>query len=265
MKILSPICIALPHRKISSFGLLKVLDLNLSSSEYHQFTFFSYGEKKIQYYNIASGDDILITQKLTSTDEVGGKIFDLLLAISSLPPDCHISLFLPYLYCSREEIALDMFLNMLHNLGVEELITYDIHKDCDSALKIVNLSILDIIEMQKSSVNPDCYIIVSPDAGGGLRAEKFAKKFGLSYLSLEKSRNKFVTHEPITMTLSHKKAIIIDDIIDSGSTIFSAINCLEKAGIEEIEIIATHYLAKKNLIFPPSVVKITIGDSILFR
>ncbi len=207
---------------------------------------------------------MLLIQRLSAEDKVGDRIFALLLAINSLPHGCKISVFLPYLYYSRQDSALDLFLDLLQNARVQELITFDIHKEQNLPDWVKNLSVVDLLTM-----DADCIIrpIISPDIGGALRAQRLASKFGLPHLILEKTRNHSdISHKlPDNFMLGYKKAIIFDDIIDSGKTIFSAIELLQKAGFEEFEIIATHYLASSKLIFPKEVTKLTITDSIIHK
>ena len=245
---------------------MKIIDLNKDESEYHQFTSFSLGERKILYKNVTENDDILITQRIYPFESAGEKVFDLILALHSLPSNCNISLFLPYLYYSRQDkdhnSALDLLLRMLSQAGTKELLTFDIHnKNINMhGINLVNHSICDLLTSL-----PQDHIIISPDIGGYARAYELANKFGLEHAVLEKARNtSVISHNSVdgSKIKKYKKAIILDDIIDSGNTIFSAINYLEKCGIEEFEIIVTHYISREEIIFSNQVKKVTTTNSI---
>ena len=224
------------------------------------------GEKKIFYRNIEKNDDILLIQKIKTGEKVGEKIFDILLAMHSLPKTSKVSLFLPYLYYSRQDSdaysALDLFLYKLHIAGLKTLITFDIHSENINLYDInfINISIIDLI-----TTLPKGHIIISPDKGGKLRAQKLANKFGMEYICLEKTRTldsiSHICKDNISLK-RYKKAIIFDDIIDSGQTMFSTINYLKKHDFEEFQIIVTHNLSQQKLQFPPEVKKITIMNSI---
>jgi ribose-phosphate pyrophosphokinase len=245
---------------------MKIIDLNKDESEYHQFTSFSLEERKILYRNVTENDDILITQRIHPVDRAGEKAFDLILALHSLPSNCNISLFLPYLYYSRQDndqnSALDLLFRLLSKAGVKELLTFDIHNKSINmhGIHLVNHSICDLLTSL-----PQDHVIISPDIGGYARADELANKFGLEHTALEKTRNtNVISHNTAdeSKIKKYKKAIILDDIIDSGNTIFSAINYLEKCGIEEFEIIVTHYISREKLIFSNKVKKVTTTNSV---
>jgi ribose-phosphate pyrophosphokinase len=245
---------------------MKIIDLNKDESEYHLFTSFSLGERKILYRNVAENDDILITQRIHPFESAGEKVFDLILALQSLPSNCNISLFLPYLYYSRQDkdknSALDLLLRTLSQACVKELLTFDVHnKNINMhGINLVNHSICDLL-----TALPQDHIIISPDIGGYSRGYELANKFGLEHSVLEKARNtSVISHNSLDegKIKRYKKAIILDDIIDSGNTIFSAIDYLEKSGIEEFEIIVTHYISREELFFSDKVKKITTTNSI---
>ena len=224
---------------------------------------FSLGERKVSYSDIYPGDDVLLVQDLKHNEFVGQKIFDLLLSIKSLPADCNISVLLPYLYYSRQdkddETALWIFLNLLSSYRVKEITTFDIHNLNiieKSPVKITNISMIDFLS--DDILNSLYGIIVSPDVGGGFRANYLAKKLDLEYIQLykDKNRNISINSSDKEKLQRYKSAIVIDDIFDSGKTIFNAISSLEGYGIEEVDVIVTHYYGGGDIIFPKIVSRV---------
>lgn len=96
--------------------------------------------------------------------------------------------------------------------------------------------------------NKDRYVIISPDAGGGKRAEAYASILGLAYYILFKKRDyskpgsePHVSLSTVTDCVDEgKTAIIIDDIVDTMGTMVGTIKELIKYGFEEFIVVATH-------------------------
>jgi ribose-phosphate pyrophosphokinase len=94
----------------------------------------------------------------------------------------------------------------------------------------------------------DKLLIVSPDVGGLKRARNFARKLGpeVQVASMDKDRPAHNRAEVLNIfhsgELAGKKAVIMDDIIDTGGSIVAAVKALQERGVEVIAVMATHGL-----------------------
>ncbi len=93
-------------------------------------------------------------------------------------------------------------------------------------------------------------MIISPDAGRVKLTRKFAQKVGVEYALLEKDRPAqqvaeigYVIGEE---KIQGKRAVIIDDIIDTGGTLAAGAQTVLDAGAKEVYAVATHGLFSGN-------------------
>ena len=88
-------------------------------------------------------------------------------------------------------------------------------------------------------------VIISPDVGAVSRTVSFAKRLNLPVVICSKIRDysKISTIENISIIsnidLTGKIGLIVDDIVDSCSTLISCINVLKKRGVIKIFAIIT--------------------------
>jgi ribose-phosphate pyrophosphokinase len=99
-------------------------------------------------------------------------------------------------------------------------------------------------------------IVVSPDEGGIERAKKFARLINANILSLVKTRDRFTGDVSISLSeelpLKKRTALIVDDMISTGTSVIKAIELLKKNNIGDVYVICTHALllddAKEKLL-----------------
>lgn len=85
-------------------------------------------------------------------------------------------------------------------------------------------------------------MVVSPDHGGVTRARKLAEFLGTSIAIVDKRRPRANVAEVMNIIgeVKGKRAIIIDDMIDTAGTITLAAQALIDAGATEVYASATH-------------------------
>jgi ribose-phosphate pyrophosphokinase len=85
-------------------------------------------------------------------------------------------------------------------------------------------------------------VFVSPDAGGVVRARKFAEKFYCDVAIVDKRRPKAGVAEVMNLIgdVEGKHAILVDDIVDSGGTLCNAAEAIMKAGALSVRAYITH-------------------------
>ncbi len=85
-------------------------------------------------------------------------------------------------------------------------------------------------------------VVVSPDAGGVERARAYAKRLNASVAIIDKRRSGHNVSEVMNVigSVAGKKAIIVDDIIDTAGTLCNAAQAVIAEGATEVSAAATH-------------------------
>lgn len=110
--------------------------------------------------------------------------------------------------------------------------------------------------------------IVAPDGGAVERAEKFAESLGISgIVKVEKKRKSEREVEIIGVQGDiGEKAVIVDDMIQTGGTVLEVAKMLKEKGVKEISVVATHMIYSaggwKRLAQESLIKKVVITNSI---
>ena len=181
-----------------------------------------------------------------------------------------ISLITPLLYASRqhrrksrESLDCAIALQELERLGVNNLITFDVH-DPNVCNAIPNLSfdnfyptsaILQSMLDNDSSIFNNT-LVISPDMGAMERARFYAEIIGCDVGVFYKRRdlstvvngkNPIVAHVYMGTDVKDKDVIIIDDMIASGGSILEVANELRQKGAKNIHMVSTFALFTEGI------------------
>lgn len=161
---------------------------------------------------------------------------------------------------SREPISAKVLAKLLHAVGLDKVITMDLHAAqiegyYDDNTYIDNLPSMPLFAyfLNKCLIREGVdYVVVSPDAGGTKRAKKFAEYLNTdagvaSMLKTRRVHNE-IEEQKLIGEVKNKIALIYDDILDTGGTLKNAINLLLDEGAREVYIIATHAMLNKDCI-----------------
>lgn len=159
---------------------------------------------------------------------------------------------------------------LLSSSGIDLIITIDIHSVTAKDLfpmQVMSLSPATRFaeELKQISYIPDT--IIAPDEGALDRSKEMVKALGSSIpiIVMHKKREKTgVVHLEFTGDIG-KKVLIIDDMIDTGETLVSAVRMLVALGVQEIIIMVSHGLFTGDLwklLFTENVKKIYCTDTI---
>src|SRR5207237_1288562 len=85
-------------------------------------------------------------------------------------------------------------------------------------------------------------VVVSPDAGGVERARAFSKRLGSTLAIIDKRRPAPNVSEVMNIVgeVRGKKAVIVDDIIDTAGTLTHAAEAIMQAGAASVAACASH-------------------------
>jgi ribose-phosphate pyrophosphokinase len=189
-----------------------------------------------------------------------------------------INLVIPYYGYSRQErkaaprepISAKMVADVLTTAGADRVITIDLHAPAIQGffnIPVDHLTALDLISdyiRKKGIVDP---IVVSPDVGRATTAENLANILNAPFAIMIKKRpehNKSViTH--VIGEVEGRTPIIIEDLIDTGSTIVNVVEGLKERGANDVLICATHPVFSGpalQRLDHPNIMEVVITDSI---
>ncbi|KAK3904974.1 phosphoribosyltransferase-like protein [Staphylotrichum tortipilum] len=141
--------------------------------------------------------------------------------------------------------------DLLTCAGADRVLTCDLHESAYQGffdIPVDNLYARPLLQryIQQNIPNYRDAVIVSPDAGGAKRATAIADSLGLAFALIHKERRppKLTPHPKSTMTLvgavSGRVCILIDDLVDTGSTIVRAARLLKREGAARVVALLTH-------------------------
>ncbi len=146
---------------------------------------------------------------------------------------------------SRECITASLIARELENLGVNRVITLDIHNTAIGGFFVkANLENLyptkTICNYIKNNFSTDNLIVVAPDTGAMRRAQNYAEKLQVPLVVVYKERD-YSTSSKILNTIlignvKNKDCLIIDDMIATGGTIINVAKTLKENGAQKIYI-----------------------------
>ncbi|MEK9793638.1 MAG: ribose-phosphate pyrophosphokinase [Gammaproteobacteria bacterium] len=215
---------------------------------------FSDGEISVEIEENVRGQDVYIIQPLC--DPVNNNLMEVLIMADALKRSSveRISVVLPYFGYSRQDrrarsarvpITAKVVANMLTVMGVERLLTIDLHADqiqgfFDIPVDNVYATPLFLADIHKQ--NYDNLIVVSPDVGGVVRARALAKQLNCDLAIVDKRRPEANVSEVMQIIgdIKGKCCIIVDDICDTAGTLCHAADALKDEGASSVYAYITH-------------------------
>ena len=232
---------------------------------------FSDGEISVDI----SSDDIQDDKCLlihSLSDPVNDNMVTLLLTIDALKRGGanKIIVCLPYLAYTRQTHATSLIASLMHSAGVHQGITVDPHSHIENtAIPIDVLSTTQLFaDHIKATYNLCDFVIVMPDQGSIERCKHVHGVLGLrsDLIRIDKVRADAVcTVQAIHGDVRGKRCIIVDDIINTGTTLCSAADALIKHGAAEVFAYCTHGVLSGDalvLVQKSLIKKLVITDTI---
>jgi ribose-phosphate pyrophosphokinase len=227
---------------------------------------FSDGEINVEIHENVRGGDIFIIQSTCAP--TNDNLMELLVMIDALRRASagRITAVIPYFGYARQDrrirsarvpITAKIVADFLSSVGVDRLLTVDLHAEQIQGffdLPVDNVFgspiLLEDMRLQ-NFLNP---VVISPDIGGVVRARAIAKLLNDTDMAIiDKRRPQANVAEVMNIIgdVSGRDCILIDDIIDTGSTLCKAAEALKIQGAKRVFAYATHPvfsgMAAKNL------------------
>ena len=223
---------------------------------------FADGESSVEFQENIRGEDVFIVQP-TSTP-VNDSLMELLIMIDAAKRSSasRITAVIPYFGYARQDrksasrtpITAKLVANLLTSAGANRILTMDLHAGQiqgffdipvdDLTSRVVfakdikrSIGIIDDPEVEQAGT-----VFVSPDAGGVVRARKFADMFNGDIAIVDKRRPEAGKSEVMNLIgeVKGKHAILVDDIVDSGGTLCNAAKAIMEAGALSVRAYITH-------------------------
>ena len=215
---------------------------------------FSDGEVNVELLENVRGKDVFVLQPTCSP--TNDNLMELLVLVDALKRASagRITAAIPYFGYARQDrrprsarvpITAKVVANMLQAVGVQRLLTMDLHADqiqgfFDIAVDNVYAAPVLLNDLDKQKY--DDLLVVSPDVGGVVRARAFAKRMGCDLAIIDKRRPKANVSEVMNIIgeVEGRTCVIMDDIVDTAGTLCKAAAALKKHGAKRVLSYCTH-------------------------
>ncbi|NLD80356.1 MAG: Ribose-phosphate pyrophosphokinase [Deltaproteobacteria bacterium ADurb.Bin151] len=216
-------------------------------------TTFSDGETRVEINENVRGMDVFIIQ--STCTPVNVTLMELLIMIDAMKRASadRITAVVPYYGYARQDrkvaprapISAKLVADLITTAGAQRLLSMDLHAGQIQGffnIPVDNLFATPVlIDYMKKNYQDDT-VVVSPDTGGVERARAFGKRLGASLAIIDKRREG--PNEAQVMNIignvKGKRAIILDDMVDTAGTVVQAANALSDAGALEVSVCCTH-------------------------
>ena len=240
---------------------------------------FSDDEIKISVDESIRGDEVYIIQSIS--EPVNSNLMELLIMVDAVRRASakSINVVIPYYGYSRadrkarsrEPITAKLVASFLEMDGVDRVVTLDLHAD-----QIQGFFDIPVDHLRANTLlanyfikthDGDNLVVVSPDHTGVSRARKFAELLDAPIAIIDNRSPEDATTVPESVigNVKGKRAIIVDDMIDTAFKLTIAAETLKKDGATEVFAIATHAVfsgdAQKRL-QDSAIKKVIVTDSI---
>ncbi|WP_348666136.1 ribose-phosphate pyrophosphokinase [Arsenophonus symbiont of Ornithomya chloropus] len=228
------------------------LDTTLGDAEVDR---FSDGEISVKINENVRGGDIFIIQSTCAP--TNDNLMELVVMIDALRRASagRITAVIPYFGYARQDrrvrsarvpITAKVVADFLSSVGVDRVLTVDLHAEQIQGFfdvpvdNVFGSPILLEDMLQKKLINP---IVVSPDIGGVVRARAIAKLLNDTYMAIidkRRPRTNVSQVMHIIGDVENRDCVIVDDMIDTGSTLCKAAEALKERGAKRVFSYATH-------------------------
>lgn len=243
---------------------------------------FSDGEIMINIEETVRGDDIYIIQ--STSFPVNDNLWKLLIMIDACKRASAntVNIVVPYfgysrqdrIAASREPITAKLVANMLVKAGVDRVLTLDLHAVQVQGffdIPVDNLFTVPLFaeHYNQLGLSGEDVVVVSPKNSGIKRARSLAEYLDSPIAIIDYAQDDSEREEGyIIGEVEGKKAIIIDDILNTGKTFAEAAKILERGGATEIYAVASHGLfagGAADILESAPIREIIVTDSVLSK
>jgi len=215
---------------------------------------FSDGEVTVEIrQNVRARDVFVVQSTCAPTNE---NLMELLIMVDALKRASarRITAVIPYFGYARQDrrprstrvpISAKVVANLLETVGVERVLTMDLHADQIQGffdIPVDNIYASPVLLSDLKSKNYPNLVVVSPDVGGVVRARALAKQLGCDLAIIDKRRPTANVSEVMHVIgeIEGRNCVIMDDMIDTAGTLVKAAEVLKARGAKSVYAYCTH-------------------------
>ena len=223
---------------------------------------FSDGEVAVEINENVRGQDVFVLQSTCAP--TNDNLMELMIMVEALRRASarRITAAIPYYGYARQDrrprsarvaISAKVVANMLQSVGVDRVLTMDLHADQIQGFfdipvdNIYSTPVLlnDILAHQYPNL-----MVVSPDVGGVVRARAMAKALDVDLAIIDKRRPRANVAEIMNIIgeVKGRTCVITDDIVDTAGTLCNAASALKERGAVRVLAYAAHPVLSGNAV-----------------
>lgn len=215
---------------------------------------FSDGEVMVELQDNVRGKDVFILQSTCAP--TNDTLMEVMVMVDALRRASagRITAAIPYFGYARQDrrprsarvaITAKVVANMLTSVGVNRLLTMDLHSDQIQGffeIPVDNIYASPVLLADLTKQNHPNLLVVSPDVGGVVRARALAKQMGSDLAIIDKRRPKANVAKVMNIIgdVAGRTCVIMDDMVDTANTLCEAAAALKKKGAEKVIAYCTH-------------------------
>jgi ribose-phosphate pyrophosphokinase len=208
----------------------------------------------VEIHENVRGEDVFILQ--STSYPANDHLMELLVSLDAVRRGSasRITAVIPYFGYARQDrksgprtpISAKLVANLITVAGADRVLTMDLHAGqiqgfFDIPLDNLFAAPVFIRHIEGNFDNGDL-MMVSPDVGGVVRARAFAKRLDTDLAIIDKRRERAGISEVMHIIgdVKDRTCVLVDDIVDSGSTLCNAAEALTEAGAKSVHAYITH-------------------------
>jgi ribose-phosphate pyrophosphokinase len=215
---------------------------------------FSDGEVTIEIHQNVRARDVFVVQSTCAP--ASENLLELAFMVDAIKRASarRITAVIPYFGYARQDrrprsmrvpISAKVVANMLETVGVERLLTMDLHADQIQGffdIPVDNIYASPVLLSDLKAKNYKDLVVISPDVGGVVRARALAKQLGCDLAIIDKRRAAANVSEVMHVIgeIEGRNCVIMDDMIDTAGTLVKAAEVLKERGAKSVYAYCTH-------------------------
>jgi ribose-phosphate pyrophosphokinase len=215
---------------------------------------FSDGEVMVELMDNVRGKDVFVLQ--STCMPTNDNLMEVMVMVDALRRSSagRITAAIPYFGYSRQDrrprsarvaITAKVVANMLTIVGVNRVLTMDLHSDQIQGffdIPVDNIYATPLLLSDLWKRNYDDLVVVSPDVGGVVRARAAAKQLNSDLAIIDKRRPKPNVAKVMNIIgdVAGRTCVIMDDMVDTANTLCEAATALKEQGAVKVVAYCTH-------------------------
>ncbi len=215
---------------------------------------FSDGETMVELLENVRGKDCFVLQSTCAP--TNDNLMEVCLTVDALKraSAARVTAAIPYFGYARQDrrprsarvaISAKVVANMLQAVGVDRVLTMDLHADQIQGffdVPVDNVYATPILLGDLWRHQYENVVVVSPDVGGVVRARAIAKRLESDLAIIDKRRPRANVSEVMHIIgdVADRSCVIMDDLVDTAGTLTKAAEALKEQGALRVVAYCTH-------------------------